>query len=373
MVWRKLINGWHVHSNMGQEKKSPHLRKYLAVKLKDVALLFVGLFILFILVNFVGADNILPIMAEMNLSYFALLLASIPVYHLIWNYKWKILIDEFFHVKLLALIPIYFTGMFVNNLTPGHNIGGEPVRAYFLSKESGKPFSKCLATAVMDVGIHSLVFLLFSVFGIAYVLIFLDIPIIRWFLLGFLILFAFVVSFIIYARVTRDRKKGPRKWVEKWLRRFFRFKFVKKRFKTYEDFKKRVVEGFDRFVVSIKAMLAKKRRLAETAGLALVVLIIEYLQLYIIFLGLGEPVPFFKIVVVMVVATLVSYFAILPGGTGVVEATMFVLLTAMGIDLGVAAAATLIQRSIFYITSYGVGIISLNYLGLKHKENVNLT
>ena len=47
---------------------------------------------------------------------------------------------------------------------------------------------------------------------------------------------------------------------------------------------------------------------------------------------------------------------------------MVALFVALGVDIGVATAVTLIDRVLFYLLTYGFGYGSLNYLNLKYSK-----
>ena len=67
------------------------------------------------------------------------------------TYRWKLIIesqgDKVSYKKLLAP---KFVGFTVSFLTPGMYVGGEPVRAYLLKKNTGIRFSKGLSSIIID-------------------------------------------------------------------------------------------------------------------------------------------------------------------------------------------------------------------------------
>ena len=103
---------------------------------------------------------------------FSLYLASVLIFTLRNVYFLKGIVQPNF----LFLLNTTFAGFFINIMTPGSQIGGEPVRAYFIGRKYDKSKSKILGALFADRVIHAVVSLFFGVFSILFLIIFLNIP-----------------------------------------------------------------------------------------------------------------------------------------------------------------------------------------------------
>ncbi|MFH1424586.1 MAG: flippase-like domain-containing protein [archaeon] len=337
-------------------------------RLRNIALLSFGFLIMLVVAQWVGFDTLIPIVQEMNPFYFALFLALKVTALLIWNGKWKLLVDEIRKVKFWGLFPITMTYMLVNSITPGYNVGGEPVRAYYLSKRTGLSISRCLSTAVMDTGVAFVIFMMITMLSMFYVLVFFDIPVVEG-LIQLLFLVVILISGILLVLI--NRKKTPTVFL-KFSRRFmhwiYRLKFIKKHYKTYEDFKAVFHGGLLKFEDSWDTLARNKKRLVLVAFLSILLQMIEYLKIYTLFLAVGVHVNFWVIIVVVTVAWVLGYFVFLPGGIGVVEAVMIAIFIAFGIDAGAAGAVTIVNRLVFSFIIYGFGTISFIHVNSKYHK-----
>ena|GEM_PF-1956326 len=339
------------------------------VEKKGIVLLGIGIVVLFLIVKLVGASRIVPVLLGMDYRYLGLIVGFQALVILTWNLRWNFIVNKLKRSSFFRLMPIFMSGLLVNNLTPGPSIGGEPVTAYYLSKETKKSFSECLATVVMDMAVHTIGFLVFAAFAILYVFLFIQVRMIQV-LLGILILVISVLAIISYVLIKKSKSKGVSSKFESLLKWIYKIRFLEKimkRFKKYEELRKHMLEQIKRFKETVTELMKFKRLLIGTFVLALMLHVFEFLKVYTAFLSLGQSVPIVYIIVVTSIASTLGYFIFLPGGTGVVEAAMIAMYFELGIPLGVAATATLISRAVFYLSTYGVGYASLSYLNLKYK------
>src|SRR3989338_6382144 len=89
----------------------------------------------YLLVKEIHMDQVLENIGQANLSLIVSAVLLMFLMMVFWNLKWASLLQPCAPVKCSRPLPILFAGVFVNHTTPGAGIGGEPVRAYFISKQ----------------------------------------------------------------------------------------------------------------------------------------------------------------------------------------------------------------------------------------------
>src|SRR3989338_2533226 len=153
------------------------LRKYFG--LKEALLLFFGIAILFVIMRDINFGKTWHALGRVSLQMVAIFIFIKIGGYLLGNYRWKVFVDKVGKVSFIKLLPVYFTGMVLDNLIPGPGFGGEPIKAYYLGKIIKRGSSKCFATALMDSLVVSLSHIGFVAAAIAYFFLFINIPIIR--------------------------------------------------------------------------------------------------------------------------------------------------------------------------------------------------
>ncbi len=342
-------------------------------KLKHLGLLAIGVIVLFFVVEHVGIADVIPAMKQMSFLFVGIVILTELVLILIGNWKWHFIISRFAKIKYTALLPIFMSGLAVNNLTPGPRIGGEPVRAHYLAKRTRIAGSEALGTATLDVISYISVFSVFALIAMVFVLMNTGFEMFRYILGGILALSFGVLIWMAKAIYSRGKDK-PRKRTKWFKRKFYNTRFtnfITKKFATYDEFDEYLRLHITKFKETLGLFWNDKKALSIALIMATGMHVLNYFKNYLIFIGLGQQISILHVFVVVTVSIIIGIFVWVPGGTGVVEATMIALYTAFGVSMPVAAAATLISRALFYFTSYILGYISLCYLSAKHGKTAH--
>jgi uncharacterized protein (TIRG00374 family) len=221
----------------------------------------------------------------------------------------------------------------------------------------------------MDLIVFSLSQVFFAVFAFIYIFFFLDVPFVSTILKIALSLLLFGALVLLYIW-KKGGRKGMANTAETTLRKIYNFRFfgvLRKKFKKFSAFKRFVKRQYVRFIGTLKKLWSNKIRLFLILDFAVMIQIFDFLSMWALLLGLGQSISFAEIIVVLTVSGIIGYFVFLPGGSGMVEASMIAILSAMGINPVVATAATLINRAFFYLVSYGIGYVSLVYVYKNYK------
>lgn len=332
-------------------------------------LIFLAVFVvLYFILRKIGFANIYNNLLIADKKYLLLSFLSAFAVFLTWNFKWYLLVKEIVEVKFHQLFMILMASSFVNTTTPGARVGGEPLRAYYLSKQYKIEKAKFFATALIDKAINTIAFAVLSVFSILFVILFMDIDAkIRLFLeIMLVVLFLLIVTGI----ALRRKMVFKRKYITDILKKiyyFSLFKTVRKKFLSYKKFENYIIRKLNNVINTLKRILKQKKVFKKDLALAFVRWFFNYLATYFLFRAFGYDVSFIAVIIVVTLSILIGSMLVLPGGMGIIETIMISLYLSFGINPGVAATVAVIDRFIFYFYSLFIGGICLAYLNIRYK------
>lgn len=264
---------------------------------------------------------------------------------------------EFFH-----LFKVLFAGTFLNTITPGTGIGGEPIRAYYLKKKYKKPKTKFLGYTLADKTFNLIGFLIYLAFSLIFINFVLNIALkSKLISTSAIIIILMVVALFVLAWRHADFKTS---WLAKKL---FKIKSIRKRFKKREKFELFLKRKIRNLALSMKEVFREKKKVYFGIGMSLLSRLFEFLAAYLIFLSLGIEVNFVAIIAVITISTLLGDISPTPGGIGIVEGSMILLYTAVGLSAASAATAALLTRVVYYFLTIGLGGLSLLWLKVKSR------
>ncbi|KZX11671.1 UPF0104 family protein [Methanobrevibacter curvatus] len=335
------------------------------MKYKNLIFLGIGILILAVMIYFIGFEEILNALKLADPLYIILaILVQIITYYL-FALRWKI-INKIAHINISIrnLIPMVLIGMAINNITPSGRGGGEPIKAYLLSKETEKSFESTFATVIADRALDSIPFLVLAIMTI--ILMVISFKISQWIIV---LLIAGVVivtiAFILLIYMSLNKKIAEK--VIKFILRIIRI-FYKKDKGILE---KKITDAIEGFQKTMNLMLKDKDVRYIALPLSFVIWISEIIRVYLIFLAFGSVASPIIIAEVFIVSTLVGMIPLLPGGLGVVDGMMILLFSAGGISPQISAVATVIERLISFWMTTIIGLILLPYYGYSITEKLS--
>lgn len=282
-----------------------------------------------------------------DLSYLFLAVIFLAGSFFVWDLRWQISLKTLVNADYLFLLKVLMAGVFLNNITPGTGIGGEPLRAYYLDKKYGKGKSKFLGVILADKFFNYAVYLVFVVLSLLFIFLFLDIGSNLKILFESLIVVIFVAG--IFA-IFFSRKRG----IGFVLDKVYQLGIFKK-FRNKEAFKKYVKKRIDNFKRTFGEVVWNKKIFFFGIILSFSLWILTYLSSYFLFLSFGNRVSFLVVVIVVSIGYLAGDLSPMPGGIGLMEGTMFLLYSAMGVGASLAVVVSLLSRIIYYFFSLAVG------------------
>ena len=260
-------------------------------------------------------------------------------------------------VSIKKLLPMILVGLAVNNLTPSGRGGGEPVRAYILSKEKEEyHFEDSLATVVADRALDTFPFVVIAAITISYMAAFFNFD--QWLIVVMVLaVIAIVVILImlIYMCINPNFGNRVEGWIIGLLRRFYK--------KNSEKLEKQIHNAIFGFQSTMLVLISNKKGLIYTLSLSFVIWFFEIFRVYLVFLAFGANVNPIIIANVFIVASLIGMIPLLPGGLGAIDGVMIIFYSAAGVSTSLSAAITVVERLISYWMATIIGLVILPYYG----------
>lgn len=324
---------------------------------KSIFFMGFSILILFVMLYFVGIDEVLSALKMANLYLIALAIAfQVGTYYL-YTLRWKILnglVD--IECSTLKLLPMILVGLAINNITPSGRGGGEPVRAYLLAKEENYPMQETFATVVADRALDTFPFVVLAVITIIGMTFYFQFDL--WLLVVMIlavIVIVLILAMIIYMSINPNFGKRVDGWIIGLVRRFYK--------KNSAELEEKIHKVIADFQNTMKLVIYNKKVMYYALPLSFVIWIAEILRVYIVFLAFGANVSPVVIGEVFIIACLVGMIPLLPGGLGAVDGIMIIFYSAAGIPSSVSAAATVIERLISFWMTTIIGLVIMPYYG----------
>jgi len=327
------------------------------MKHKTLILMLAGVGVLALMVLFIGPGKIESALQQSNPWYLALaVIIQLAIYGL-WTERWSITTSSLdISIKRRHLLPMLMVGLAINNITPSGRGGGEPVRAYILSKYSKSPFENAFATVIADRGLDTFPFIALAIITIITAILYINLP--QWMVITLVIgLIILILVFFLALYMSINREFGDRavRWFLKILKRIST--------KMHNRIEQRAINAVGGFQDSMKVMITDRKVLLYGIPISFLIWGLEIMRVYVVFLALNINAPLEIIAAVFVISTLIGMIPLLPGGLGAVDGMMILLYSYAGIPPSISAAATLVERLISFWMTTILGVAVLPYFG----------
>lgn len=323
----------------------------------NIILSAVILFLTFYLIKDIDFLEVLELFKNVNLFFFFLALFSFFISCLLWGLRFKLSLRN--KLGFLASFKIIMAGLFINTITPGSGFGGEPVRVYYLRKNYKEPVVKCIGAILTDKAFHLFVFFSLIIVSALFLLFFMNVPkMLEVVLQGVIATIVFLSGLMIFLFFKR------RKISTNWLgNKLYGLKSIKNSFNSKKYFKKYLEEQQEELIQNFEHSFKK----LFFIGIIISVGFWFFLcfSSYLLFLSIGLNTSIILVAMAVILSFAVGDLSPLPGGVGVMEGSMFLLYSAVGISPGGAFAVALLSRVVHYIHSLGIGGLSFFLLKFK--------
>lgn len=333
---------------------------------KSLIFLGISILILVIMLYFVGIDKVIDALKVADVGIIVLaVLVQVFTFGL-YTLRWKVLNNiADMDTGFLKLFPMVLVGLAVNNITPSGRGGGEPVRAYLLSREEDYPMEETFAAVVADRALDTFPFVFLAILTIIGMALFFKISpaLIALMVVAVIVIVALLIV-LIYMSINPNFGKRVDGWIIGLVRRFYK--------KNSEEFEEKVHGIIKGFQDTMNLVIRNKKVLYYALPLSFVIWIFEIIRVYLVFLAFGANVNLVVIGEVFILACLAGMIPLLPGGLGAVDSIMIIFYTTAGITASISAGATVIERLISFWMPTILGMVILPYYGSSVLDKVSL-
>ncbi|HZE88547.1 MAG TPA: lysylphosphatidylglycerol synthase transmembrane domain-containing protein [Verrucomicrobiae bacterium] len=276
-----------------------------------------------------------------------LLLVANVARFLLLALRWEILVRREAPVGFRATLEILMAGNFVGVVAPGLRVAGPVLRAFYLSKETGKPRARFYGTIVAD---QTTNFSAFTAVMIASGMLTMSrgeagLSVSS----GLALLFALVGGLYVGWRHLRRIRGGETSYIVRALRAASASRAAHALGGRW-DLGGRFIRWWEHLLEALAEAFVGSRTFWPSMAVSFVLLAVIAESLDLSMRAVGSPIGLAKSAFAVSAAAFIQMMAAAPGGPGVTEASMVIILLALGVDVESAAAGTFLSR----IFNYGV-------------------
>ncbi len=314
--------------------------------------------LLYFILKDINFKEVYLILTYANPQYIFLAVLATALTFFVWAIRWAYVSGKLFKNDFWFLLNMLLAGTFVNTITPGPAVGGEPVRAHFLAKRYNKSRTSMLAVVLSDKFYQLIVLAALTIFSIFFIFIYFKISnTLKYILEAVLALILAICSATFYFIL---KKMSFR--IGHFFKKLHFFAFFKKKFKKEEEIEKFVNSKMKVFLRVFRKSVKNKKVMAEAFFLAILLWLFNLLTTYFLFLAFGFKINFLFVIIVVPIGIVIGDLSFSPGGIGITELSMTLLFSAMGIFPPLALLVSFLSRLIYYLFSLVLGSWSLWYL-----------
>jgi hypothetical protein len=331
--------------------------------LRILGLFALGLIIIFFILEYVGVAETVEVLKNIKVPFFILGIATQIFLFGLWGYRWKIILEAVQEkVSTKNLFIALFIGVMINNITPSAKTGGEPVRAYTLSKREKITVERSFATITADRVFDSFPYTFFSLFSVLYLFFFKDVPIWVQYVLIFALFFSiFILVVTVYLCINAKMAKKVILGLISFFGRFF------PKIKEYSHLAEEKISNFNSTVLKIGK---HRSAMIKSMLLSFFMLFCSVVRVYFIFLAVGYDVNFIVPMVVTIIAIQVNIIPLLPGGLGTTEGVMIIIFSIFSVPSAISASIAILDRLLSYWLGIFIGAACFFYPSEPIKKEV---
>ncbi len=311
--------------------------------------------ILFVL-HSVGIGELLRIYSEINFYYWSLAVFVYVLIILLSAIRWdEFIIDMGMKAKFASVFAISWIGCAINSVTPIAISGGEPAKAYFLSKVSGAKKSRTFATVIATDFLEFGSFVLLDIIAVMIIYFKLDLPVIILYPLLFTIgIGILAIGSLVYTSLNRKASLAVTLFFTSILKKVGIFK------KYILKFEENLSHNIDVFNSALREV--SFRTIVSTMGISVLARVLDVLRLYLIIIALGGSIDPSFIVIAIALGTVASLVPFLPGSIGAVEPAMIAGFMLGGLGFPLATAVVIVDRIIVLGLNTSIGFGCMYFL-----------
>jgi uncharacterized protein (TIRG00374 family) len=336
---------------------------------KKLKVLFAAIIIFcaILVIKDIDLSKIYYLLKDSQIHFFIIAFFCFTLSFVVWNLRFSYSLNKFIKTSFFFSFPVLLAGCFFNTITPGAAVGGEPVRAYFISKKHNRPISMILGVVLGDKVYHLGVFVVFVVLAGLFLISFIRISV----EVKLLIVLVLGIAAILLVYLCIILLKNIRSNLIKLFSRLYYFNFIQERFASRDAFILTLEKSINKFIQSFKAVETAKKTFFIKTFLSVVFWILVVFVSYFLFLSLGVRVSVFTVWIVVFIGYCIADISPIPGGIGLTESTMFLVYSVLGVDPEVALLVAFLERFAYYFHTLVLGGFCLICLRIGMKCSVS--
>ena len=341
--------------------------KRLLIK-RGVPFLLIGLLIFVVyLFFFVGIENIVMILQQVDPFYYSLAILSVLLNVLFYSLAWQSLLNLLSIKAPFKKIFLYvWVGIFVDLLVPAESVSGEVSRVYLMSKETSENAGKVVASVVshrvltMTVTLGSLItgsaFFILKYKPTALVVIFITV---------IAVCTTVSLALLLYLSFKKRTTKRIVDWIIHLLVRIFRGRW------QLTHLKSQAQKMLDAFHQGINVLGKHPKGLIWPVAFSIIAWFFNLLLTFLVFISLGEyGILVSAIIIVYSISAAIQGIPVgVPGMTGFVQIMMASLYTLLLLPQGISHATTVTATMLVWIIIFWfklfVGFVAVQWVGIK--------
>lgn len=319
------------------------------------SLIGVGLFIA--VLYHIGINEVIDALKGFSWATLIVVMGLGVIQLMVVVYRWKLVLKaQGDHVPYKKLFVPKLIGNAISFLTPGLYVGGEPVRAYVLKKNTGVRFTHGMASIIIDKILDFTYPMPFLISALIYAMLTFNVA---WEVFSLFVVFLvilIVVLILFYIQTYRGKGFFSPILI---LFRLNKIKYVHRLLEKVIYFENLIVEFFQKR----KDIFFKGLLLSTLGG------IITFIQFAILLHALGVDTNYWHIFIMMVFMIL-SFLIPIPASLGTFEAGQAIVFNALNYSPSAGVAFSFTFR-IIEVVKAGVGLILLSNVGLGFLKGLN--
>lgn len=288
----------------------------------------------------VGFDKLVALSHEMNYFYAGLAVMAYVLSSMLNAVRWKHFISNMkMNAKFSIIYAITWIGAAINSITPLVLSGGEPAKAYFLSKFSSSKKSETLASVVAVNVLEYGSFIVLDIIAVMILYLKLELPaIVIYPLLATAGIGSIVVASITYTSLHKNSS----------LKITLFFMSIIKKLKLFEKhifaFEKNLLNNIETFNKTLKRL--SFRAILSAVSITIMLRLLDVARMYLIAYAFGVRIDPLFIIIAFAFGTVAAVVPLLPGSVGAVEPAMVAGFMLGGMALEIATAVVIVDRII---------------------------
>jgi uncharacterized protein (TIRG00374 family) len=307
---------------------------------------------------FINPSQVIGILSRTNLDIYAGAFVAYFLFALFSSFVWNRLLNSLsVRIKIRKTLLFTWVGLFFDATVPQLGWSGEVSKTYLLAKDSKIDAGKIGASVVGQKIFTMTITIVALSTGLGLLLLNYNLPFIATLIIAAILALSILsLAIIYYVSLKSTATKTLLNWAIKIM------SFFRKRWDP-QNFKGRAEEMLNEFHEGIGQLRDKHRELVVPIVCAVTSFVFEISVVFITFLALGYPVPIDRVLIVFTLSgTLQTVGVTFFGFTEIVMTSAF---TALGIQVDVSFAVTLLTRVVNLWFRLIVSYLALQWTGIK--------